>query len=229
MAGFEKNFIRLVDIFLATAALTLLSPILLLACLILRFSGEREVFFKQPRVGYYGEDFMILKFATMLKNSPNIGTGTVTIKDDPRVLPVGKLLRATKINELPQLINVIKGDMSIIGPRPQTRRCFSAFPNEAQSTLIDLRPGLSGIGSIVFRSEEEMLANSEVADDLYDKVIMPYKAQLEVWFMQNQSIKVYGLLIILTVIVVLTKNAKLGWLFFSDLPRPPKEIERYIL
>src|SRR5690606_21086740 len=115
---------RFFDIVLASAALLVLAPLLLPITLILRFTGEGEVFYVQQRVGKNREFFGLYKFATMLKNSPNMSTGTVTVKDDPRVLPVGRFLRKTKLNELPQLFNVLKGDMSIIGPRPQTRRCF---------------------------------------------------------------------------------------------------------
>ena len=87
--------------------------------IVLRLTGEGEVFFLQERVGKDGKPFKLYKFATMLKNSPNMGTGTVTLKHDPRVLPVGRFLRKTKINELPQLLNILIGDMSVVGPRPQ--------------------------------------------------------------------------------------------------------------
>ena len=118
---------RGMDIVLSFLALVVLSPLLFTTCIILRFTGEGEIFFYQTRIGLGGEKLKIIKFATMLKESPNIATGSVTIKNDPRILPAGKFLRRTKINELPQLINVLKGDMSIIGPRPQTQRCFDAF------------------------------------------------------------------------------------------------------
>ena len=107
---------RLMDILLSSAALVVLCPLLFMTCIILRFTGEGEVFFYQTRIGFGGKRIKIIKFATMLKESPNIETGTVTLKNDPRVLPVGKLLRKAKINELPQLINVLRGEMSIIGP-----------------------------------------------------------------------------------------------------------------
>ena len=145
---------RLLDVLLSGLALLVLSPLLVPVAIALRMTGEGEVFFIQQRVGRGGRPFGLYKFATMLKDSPNIGTGTVTVKGDPRVLPLGRLLRKTKINELPQLLNILKGDMSIIGPRPQTRRCFDAFPVRSQAAIVKVRPGLSGIGSIVFRDEE---------------------------------------------------------------------------
>jgi lipopolysaccharide/colanic/teichoic acid biosynthesis glycosyltransferase len=149
--------LRLLDIVFALLALIVLSPLLIPVAIVLRFTGEGEIFFLQDRIGLGGEPFGLYKFATMLKNSPNVGTGTVTVKDDPRVLPVGRFLRKTKINELPQLLNILKGDMSVVGPRPQTRRCFDAFPADSQAEIIKVRPGLSGIGSIVFRGEEDMM------------------------------------------------------------------------
>ena len=151
---------RLIDIFLAAVALILLSPLFLITILILRLTGEKEVFFLQERVGRHGKPLRLIKFATMLKASPNMGTGTVTVKDDPRVLPFGKVLRSTKINELPQLLNVLNGSMSIIGPRPQTRRCFDAFPAKSQNEIMKVRPGLSGVGSIIFRQEEDLMNGS---------------------------------------------------------------------
>src|SRR6185369_2253365 len=123
---------RFLDIFLSALALIVLSPLLVPIVIALRLTGEGEVFFIQSRVGRGGRMFGLYKFATMLKNSPNMGTGTVTLSGDPRILPLGKFLRKTKINELPQLLNILKGDMSIVGPRPQTQRCFAAFPAQAQ-------------------------------------------------------------------------------------------------
>ena len=218
---------RFFDIVFSTIALMLISPLLILTILILRFTGEGEVFYRQRRVGRNGRKFELLKFATMLKNSPNIGTGTVTLKDDPRVLPVGKFLRKSKINELPQLFNIILGDMSIIGPRPQTERCFKVFLGEAQSKIVEVRPGLSGIGSIVFRSEEEMMTNSNNPEDFYDNVIMPYKGKLEVWYVERRNTALYFTLIILTVIVLVIPKQIWLWQMFPTLPKLPKDLVTY--
>ena len=193
---------RLLDIIFSFTALAFLSPLLLCVAVVLRLSGEGEVLFRQSRVGRGGVEFELLKLATMLKNSPNIGTGTVTVKDDPRVLPVGKILRRSKINELPQLINVLLGDMSLIGPRPQTRRCFEAFPESYHDTILSVRPGLSGLGSIVFRDEEAMMVDNGDPDRLYDDIIMPYKGALECWYVKHAGLVTYLKLILLTVWVV---------------------------
>ena len=216
---------RLFDILFSGLALVVLSPLLVPLGIILRLTGEGEIFFRQERVGRGGQPFSLLKFATMLKDSPHIGTGTVTVTGDPRVLPVGHFLRKTKLNELPQLLNILKGDMSLIGPRPQTQRCFDAFPPEAQADIVKVRPGLSGVGSIVFRGEEEMYADTDDPDRLYDEVIMPYKGELERWYVRNQTLTNYFLLILLTAWVVLLPNSRLFWRIFSELPHPPAELE----
>ena len=131
--------------------------------------------------------FKLFKFATMLKDSPSMGTGTVTIKNDPRVLPAGKFLRKTKINELPQLLNVFIGQMSLVGPRPQAPRCFDAFPVESQDIIVQVKPGLSGIGPIVFRGEEDILEGHSGTLDFYDNVIGPYKGDVEAWYVGKQE------------------------------------------
>ena len=215
---------RLLDILFSFSALIILSPLVVPIVIVLRFTGEGEIFFRQKRVGRGGVKFDLLKFATMLKDSPNMGTGTVTLKDDPRVLPVGRFLRTTKLNELPQLLNILLGDMSLIGPRPQTQRCFDAFPKSLQAEIIKVVPGLSGIGSIVFRGEEDMMHASKDPDRFYDEVIMPYKGELERWFVDNQGVLVYLKSIVLTAWVVLSPNSSFHWRVFKGLPSPPREL-----
>lgn len=217
---------RFLDVLFSTLALLFLSPLLLPIALILRLTGEGEVFFCQQRVGKGGKPFGLMKFATMLKESPNLGTGTVTLKDDPRVLPAGRFLRKTKINELPQLLNILKGEMSIIGPRPQTPRCFDAFPPEAQTEIIKVRPGLSGIGSIVFRDEEDLMDQAEDADRFYDDVIMPYKGELEFWYVEHQSVWLYFQLIFLTAWVILSPKSELHTKWLKGLPAQPESLKK---
>ena len=216
------------DIVFSGIALVLLSPLFLPLMFILRFTGEGKIFFSQNRVGRGRKSFKLYKFATMLRDSPNLGTGTVTVKNDPRVLPVGAILRKTKINELPQLINILKGDMSVIGPRPQTQRCFNAFPVSNQNDIMKLRPGLSGIGSVIFRSEEDMMHANAEPDRLYDDVIMPYKGRLESWYVRNNSVWNYLLLIALTVLVILTRSTRLIFQCYTSLPRPPEGLNSFI-
>ena len=215
--------IRLLDILLSGLALLVLGPLLVPIALLLRLTGEGEIFFRQQRVGKGGRHFRLLKFATMLKNSPNMGPGLHTLANDPRVLPVGRFLRETKINELPQLINILKGDMSVIGPRPQAPAHFDAFPAHVRQQLVTVRPGLSGIGSIVFRDEERLLSQQgDDHDAYYRDVISPYKGELELWYLQHQGLRVYLLLIALTVLVVLAPDSAAYRRWLKDLPPPPE-------
>jgi lipopolysaccharide/colanic/teichoic acid biosynthesis glycosyltransferase len=172
--------------------------------------------------------FNLLKFATMLKDSPNLGSGTVTLKSDPRVLPVGKFLRNTKINELPQLLNILLGDMSVVGPRPQTSRCFDVFPKNLKVIITKIRPGLSGLGPIVFRNEETILADNETSVDFYDQVIAPYKGEVEAYYVEHQNLYTYFAVIILTVWVVLFPKSELVWKIFSHLPTPPDSLQKHL-
>tara|TARA_E500000331_G_C17259621_1_gene714629 strand:- start:2048 stop:2713 length:666 start_codon:yes stop_codon:yes gene_type:complete len=219
---------RLLDLLLSGFALLFLSPMLIPISIVLKFSGEGEIFFLQDRIGRDGKKFSLYKFATMLKDSPNIGNGTVTLRDDPRVLPVGIYLRKTKINELPQLINIFKGDMSIIGPRPQARRSFDAFSEAAQKDILRVRPGLSGIGSIIFRNEENMIDSNNDPNKFYDELVMPYKGKLEQWYVANRNIKTYFILIFMTIFVLLSSSSSLVWKVLRDLPSPPKDLEPWI-
>lgn len=215
---------RFFDIFFSGLALFVLSPLLIPTILILRATGEGEVFFLQQRVGMGGNIFKLFKFATMLKDSPNTATGTVTVKDDPRVLPLGKILRKTKINELPQLLNIFFGDMSIIGPRPLTPQTFDCYSEKTQSIVKKVRPGLSGVGSIVFRAEENIMHGASASVDFYSNVIAPYKGELEEWFVSNKSIYIYFTAILITVWAVLVPSTSVAWRAFRNLPDPPEDL-----
>ena len=215
---------RLFDIFLSFVALLILSPLLIVISLILKLSGEHEIFYRQARIGKSGKLFHVLKFATMLKNSPNIGAGEITLKNDPRVLPFGKFLRKSKINEFPQLWNILVGEMSIVGPRPMVPDTFAKYDNNAKSFLNTLRPGLTGIGSIIFRDEERLLENSNDARDFYDNHIIPFKSKLEIWYVKNQSFTLYIKCIIITAWVVIFPNSSLHLNFLDDLPETPENL-----
>lgn len=218
---------RTLDIFFSLAGLIVLAPLFIVVAIVLKFTGEHEIFFIQPRVGKNRNLFGAYKFVTMVKNSQYLKTGTVTIKDDPRVLPFGKILRKTKINELPQLGNVLLGHMSIVGPRPLTQRCFDAFSLDIQEEVTKVRPGLSGFGAIIFRGEEELLDINSNPMEFYDRVIAPYKGEVERWYIRNQTIGKYFWVIILTLGVVFFPKNKLVWRVFPDIPKPPPELARF--
>lgn len=216
--------IRILDVLLASLASLLLSPILLPVAAILRVTGEKEVFYLQSRVGAGGREFHLIKFATMLKNSPSLGTGPITLRDDPRVLPFGKFLRKSKINELPQLFNILIGDMSLIGPRPLTRSTFDAYSRSQQMIIESVKPGLSGVGSIIFRDEEGLLSAQSNPLNFYREVIAPYKAQLEEWYVSKSSVYFYLALIAITCWIVVFSKSRIMWRVFSDLPVMPEDL-----
>ena len=220
------NFIkRIIDLLISGTVLILLLPVFIPIVILQKLTAEGEVFYFQKRIGFKQKYFDIWKFATMLKNSPSIGTGSITLRNDPRVTPVGKYLRKSKLNEIPQIINVLKGDMSIVGPRPLVDRTFSAYPKEVQDKVYDSKPGITGIGSIIFRDEELLISNSDMDPHaFYAAHIAPYKGQLEMWYQQNKSTFVDLSLIFLTAWVILFSKSELPYKAFKDLPERPKEL-----
>jgi lipopolysaccharide/colanic/teichoic acid biosynthesis glycosyltransferase len=216
-------FKRLIDFILTILAIIVLSPLLIPICLILLLTGEHYIFYKQKRVGYKNSRFQIWKFATMLKASPSLGTGSLTIRNDPRVLPMGKFLRKTKINELPQMINVLIGNMSIVGPRPQMEVDFYKFPDHVQSVIYNTKPGITGIGSIVFRDEEKLISGATGdKHEYYRQHIAPYKGALEIWYLHHLSLYTDTMLIFLTAWVILFPKSELVFSVFKDLPTRPE-------
>jgi lipopolysaccharide/colanic/teichoic acid biosynthesis glycosyltransferase len=168
---------RILDLVLSGLALLVLAPLLIPVCIGLLLTGEHYVFYLQQRIGLNNKKFGIWKFATMLKNSPNLAGGLHTTRRDPRLMPLGHFLRQTKINELPQLINILLGDMSIVGPRPLVDKTFDPYPDHVKRVIYNVRPGLTGIGSIVFRDEERLLSESGMpAAEFYAKHIAPARA-----------------------------------------------------
>ncbi len=216
---------RITDILLSLAALVILSPFLILTAIMLRCTGEGYIFYRQERVGKGGRRFGLYKFATMLKDSPSLDGGLFTKKNDPRVFPFGRILRATKINEIPQLLNVLFGDMSLIGPRPQVPSHFDVFPAHVKQEIIKVRPGLSGVGSVFFHDEESILARyGDNQHAFYAGDIAPYKGELEVWYVRHQSILLDIKLITLTIGVMLFSKSQLHMKLLKDLPKPKSQV-----
>jgi lipopolysaccharide/colanic/teichoic acid biosynthesis glycosyltransferase len=220
---------RLFDLTIAVLSLLLLFAPMILVMIILKFTGEGEIFYLQKRLGYLNNEFKIIKFATMVKNSPNIGTGSLTLRGDPRVLPFGNFLRKSKINELPQIFNVIIGNMSIVGPRPQMKVDFDKFPPKKRNEIYKSKPGITGIGSIIFRDEENIFRFEK--DPIYfdNNFVMPYKDRLELWYIDNLSIGMYFKVITATIIVVLFPSLKAQKYLFQDIPEPPIELRKYLI
>ena len=213
-------FKRLLDVFVSLITLIILLPVFLPIIIILRFSAEGEVFYFQERIGFKNSKFKIWKFATMLKNSMNIGSGSITLRNDPRVTKIGSFLRKTKINELPQIINILKGDISLVGPRPLVIKTFRAYNRDVQSKIYNVKPGLTGIGSIIFRDEESIISaiKDEDPHEFYKRVIAPYKGELEMWYQKYNSFILDLQLIFMTAWVILFPKSRLYEKWFKDLP-----------
>ena len=212
---------RIIDVLLSLLALLVLLPLFIPIVVILLFTGEHKVFYLQTRVGYKNKYFKIIKFATMLSNSANMGSGSLTLKNDPRVLPFGSFLRKTKINELPQILNIIIGDLSIVGPRPQMKVDFEKYSDDVQNKIYNVRPGLTGIGSIIFRDEESLIslaAENENPHDFYKRVIAPYKGELEIWYHSHRSLFLDFQLIFMTAWAIVSPETRLYEKWFKDLP-----------
>ena len=214
---------RFFDILLSSICLLLLSPLLLPIMLGLKLTGEGYIWYFQERVGLKNSKFNIYKFATMLKNSPNMEGGVITTKKDPRITPMGGFLRKSKINELPQLLNIFLGHMSFVGPRPVMPISFAAYPKEVQEEIYNVKPGLTGVGSIVFRDEEELITkvrdNGGDTWNFYQNEIYPFKGQLEQWYQKNKSFSLDFKIIIATALVVLFPSLDVVSLFFKQLPK----------
>ena len=216
-------FKRIFDILSSGIAIIILSPLLIPAIIGLKFTGEGYILYKQERVGYKNKKFLIWKFATMLKDSANMTGGIMTTKKDPRITPMGSFLRKSKINELPQLFNILFGHMSVVGPRPVMKVSFEAYPEEVKKVIYNVKPGLTGIGSIIFRDEEELITDvKNNGGDLwkfYKGEIYPFKGQLEIWYQNNKSFFLDIQLIFLTAWVIIIPDSKLYEKWFKDLPK----------
>lgn len=211
---------RFFDIFFSLIAILILLPIFIPIVILLLLTGEHEVFFRQERVGYKNRIFRIWKFATMLKNSPNMGHGDVTVRKDPRITVVGRFLRQSKFNELPQVINIVTGDMSFVGPRPLMKVGFDRYSDEMKSKVYNAQPGLTGIGSIVFRDEELIITQSNLPPhECYRDVILPYKGALEVWYQQHQNFFTDFMILFLTAWYVVFPKSSLVYKVFPSLPK----------
>ena len=212
-------FKRLTDIILSLLSLLVLSPLFLTICFILKFTGEGEIFYLQKRLGLNGKEFYIYKFATMLKASESMGSGIYTAKNDSRILPFGNFLRKSKINELPQILNILFGTISLVGPRPLIRKTFELYSEGDRSIISSVKPGLTGAGSIVFRNEEDLLLKAGAnIEEFYENNITPYKASLERWYVKNKSFKVDLFIILITAYSIFFKQTRMPWLIFKDLP-----------
>ena len=217
---------RLLDIVVSGIVLLVLLIPGILVLLLLRFTGEGNVIYPQPRVGLGGRLFTVYKLVTMRVGSETTGTQDITIRNDPRVLPIGRLLRKTKVNELPQIFNVFNGDMSLVGWRPLVEMSFSYYPMHVQENIVEAKPGLTGIGSIFFRDEEGLLEKtSKEPRQLYIEDIAPYKGELELWYIKNRDFFLDLKILFCTAWIVLFPKSQLYQKMFPDIPIAPADGE----
>ena len=178
---------RLIDIVVSFGLICLLLPVLLITAAAVGLTSPGGVFFLQRRVGKDGRIFRIIKFRTMVSRAPELG-GEITVGDDDRITPVGRVLRRFRFDELPQFVNVLKGDMSIIGPRPEVESYVNQYGDDALATLL-VRPGLSCNSSLHFANEAELLEGQDDPDKYYVNVIMPEKAAMNLDYIRALSFK----------------------------------------
>ena len=208
---------RLSDIVLAACILVLISPILLLVAVGVKLSSPGPIIFKQRRNGLDGEEIIVYKFRSMRTqdNGPVVKQAT---KGDPRITKFGAFIRRTSLDELPQFINVLQGRMSIVGPRPLLEASFNLYSPDVQARIYSNRPGLTGVGSIIFRDEEKLISEAPDPHRAY-AAIYPYKGALEMWYIDNQSLTVDFLLMFLTGWAILFPENALAEKALNNLPQ----------
>ncbi len=177
---------RLIDIVLAGIALVVLAPMLVVVALLIKLDSAGPVFFRQERMGRGVRPFLIYKFRTMVRDAPEKG-GPLTFGPDPRITRLGGWLRKTKLDELPQLLNILMGDMGFVGPRPEVRMYVEMFPQEFEQ-ILRIRPGLTDLASLKYRNESEVLGSFENAEEAYVRVILPDKIRLAKQYLEQSSL-----------------------------------------
>lgn len=177
---------RFFDLLVSTAVLLVLSPFLILLAIAVKLDSPGPVFYRQVRVGRYNRDFKIYKFRTMVQNADQIGPA-VTVGGDSRVTRVGRLIRRCRLDEFSQLLNVLDGSMSLVGPRPEIRRYVDAYSQEGMATLL-VRPGITAPSSIAFKDEDRILVSSGDPDQIYIEKILPPKTRLNLEYLRKVGI-----------------------------------------
>ena len=193
--------IRLLDIMLSLLGLLFLLPIFLILAVCIKFDSQGNIFFRQIRVGKEGQDFRIYKFRTMIVNAEKMGIITIGERD-PRITNSGYFLRKYKLDELPQLINVLKGEMSFVGPRPEVRKYVEMY-NQEQLKILTVKPGITDYASIEYINEDEILGKSSDPEKTYIEEIMPQKIKYNMKYINNKTVIEYFKIIFLTIIKII--------------------------
>lgn len=194
-------FKRFCDIVFALIGLLVTSPILLFVIVLKKLAREQEIFYIKGRVGKGGRLFPFIKLSSMTPAKKGEKTSSLTLSNDTRVTPLGHFIRKTKIDEFPQFVNIIRGELSFVGPRALMPKIYKDYSKEVKNELSKIRPGVTGLASVVFRNEGELLAHSDYDDELefHKKVISPIKGQLELLYIRDQGIILDFTILLLTV------------------------------
>lgn len=198
MNTFNKVVKRIFDLICSTLGIIVLSPVLIVIAIKIKFGSDGPIFFKQIRVGENNKEFEILKFRTMVVDAEKLGR-QITVGNDSRITKIGEFLRKYKLDELPQLINVFKGDMSLVGPRPEVPRYVKLY-NEEQRKVLEVKPGITDLASIRYRDENELLGKAENPDEFYINTIMPDKLALNLEYIDKNNVFIDIYIILKTII-----------------------------
>jgi lipopolysaccharide/colanic/teichoic acid biosynthesis glycosyltransferase len=196
---------RLFDLLGAAVGLLLLSPLLLVLALVIKLDSPGPVFFRQQRVGRFGQPFLIHKFRTMVADAPQRGLA-ITVGADPRITKCGAWLRRTRLDELPQLLDVLRGDMSLVGPRPEVPRYVQHYPPGLRERALAVRPGITDPSSLAFIDEAELLAQAADPERDYVELILPRKLQAAADYAERASLRTDLLVIARTLRVLVRKG-----------------------
>ncbi len=198
---------RLFDIFFSFLGLVILSPLLLIIAVLIFFGSKGGIFYRQIRVGKNGHDFRIFKLRTMYLDADKEGLLTIG-NDDIRITRIGYYLRRSKLDELPQLLNILKGDMSFVGPRPEVRKYVNLYNNE-QKKVLNMKPGITDYASIAYSNESEVLKKYKNPEEAYIKEIMPKKLTVNLSYISKNNLLIDLKIIILTFLrIFIVRNKK---------------------
>jgi lipopolysaccharide/colanic/teichoic acid biosynthesis glycosyltransferase len=192
---------RIFDCGVAALGLILLLPLMAVIALLIKLDSPGSVFFAHERVGRHGRKFKVLKFRTMVQDAPKLG-GAITARHDPRITRIGRLLRTTKLDELPQLWNVLKGEMSLVGPRPEVERYVQLWEPALREQVLSVRPGITGLTQIRYRHEERLLAQQPDPEKYYREVLLPIKLASDAEYVRRRSL-LFDLSLLLRTVIAL--------------------------
>ena len=199
---------RAFDLLIATCALLVSAPVLLVIAVWIKLDSRGPVFFCQERVGLRGRTFAIYKFRTMFVDIAATGGAQITVGADPRITRAGRFLRRHKLDELPQFVNVLKGEMSVVGPRPEVPRYVALYPPETRELVLSMRPGITDLASIAYRDENRLLAKADDPEALYVHEVLPAKLEYCVQYVRTSSLRLDLVIVARTVAALLGSSGR---------------------